>query len=70
MMGGLEGLRAGGACPYICRARAHSLSHPTWPPSPLHAKGPLAFSPASDTCTGLGRPGLGSVWRLQYLLLS
>lgn len=64
MMGGLEGLRAGGACPYICRARAHSLSHPKWPPSPLHAKGPLAFSPASDTCTGLGRPGLGSVWHL------
>lgn len=67
---GLEGLRAGGAWPYVCRAKAHSLSHPEWSPSPLHAKGPLAFSLASDSSTGLGRPGLGSVWHLQYLLLS
>ena len=57
---GLEGLRAGGAWPYVCRAKAHSLSHPE-SPSPLHAKGPLAFSLASDTSNRTGQtwPGIG-----------
>ena len=38
---------------------AHSLSCSWCSPRPLLGNRPLAFSPGSDTCTGVGRPGPG-----------
>lgn len=67
---GLEGLQSRWSLALCLQGQSTFIRHPEWSPSPFMPRALLLFLLASDSSTGLGRPGLGSVWHLQYLLLS